>query len=217
MESIGQILPRAIQEVQVQSETDPPAPRLASVGYTERWREWVERQEIPSRLWSASFETGEPSSALTRVLQFIEGEELRDGCCLALMGPTGIGKTYAMVAGLRTHYRGGGQFWYFPALCSAVLDRENGREVFTSARNTRLLALDDLGVEYLKAGGMLEALIDELFWYREGNSLATMVTTNLLPEQLRDRLSDRVVDRLRGDWGRLYVVTGQSYRGRETT
>jgi len=173
-------------------------------------------QEIPRRLYDASLDAGEQTPAVLRVRQFIE-TEIQQGCCLALMGPTGVGKTYAMVAALLSSARangGGGQFWYVPAFCSAILNREEGREVFLSARNTGLLALDDFGVEYLKAGGMLEALVDELIWYREGNNLATILTTNLMPDQMKERLSDRIVDRLRGDWGRLFVCVGESFRGK---
>jgi hypothetical protein len=49
-------------------------------------------------------------------------------------------------------------------------------------------------------------------WFREGEGLATVITTNLTGEDLRARLSDRVVDRLRGQWASLFAVTGENFR-----
>jgi len=54
--------------------------------------------------------------------------------------------------------------------------------------------------------------VDEIIWAREGNARATIITTNLMPDDLRARCSDRIVDRLRGEWGSLYVVPGASRR-----
>ena len=120
--------------------------------------------------------------------------------------------TYAVAALLRVFRGLDPQFWYFPALCGALLDREHGRDVLESVKNAWLLALDDFGAEYLKSGGLLDAFIDELFWHREGNGLPTILTTNLMPGELKDRISDRIADRLKGEWGWLRVIPGESLR-----
>ena len=75
-----------------------------------------------------------------------------------------------------------------------------------------LLVLDDLGTEYAKVGGFLDATLDEIVWYREANLLPTLITTNLTPDGMRDRLSDRIVDRLRGSWARIVACGGESRR-----
>ena len=80
------------------------------------------------------------------------------------------------------------------------------------AKRTELAVFDDFGAEYLKDGGLVEAFIDEIIWTREGEILATIISTNLTADQLRERLSDRIVDRLRGSWGRVVSVPGESLR-----
>jgi len=74
----------------------------------------------------------------------------------------------------------------------------------------------DLGVEYLKPGGLLEVMLDEIVWRRENLALATIFTTNLSPEELRDRLSDRIISRLRG-WGKTMRVNGPDLRESPTS
>jgi len=194
------------------------AKEQATIHRIKEWATLAREREIPLRLRDASFDDGQECPALGRTHGYVV-QELSQGACLVLMGPTGVGKTYAAVAAIRDHLiRTGtwGDFWYFPALCSAMMtqDREQQLDAKRALKSEKLLVLDDFGGEYLKPGGFLESLIDEAIWYREGNILPTILTTNLMPDQMKERLSDRIVDRLRGDWGRLFVCVGESFRGK---
>lgn len=194
------------------------AKEQAIIQRSKEWATLAREREIPLRLRDASFEKGQECPSLQRAEQYVV-QEVSQGVCLVLMGPTGVGKTYAAVAAIRDHLMRTatwGDFWYFPSLCSALMnqDRETQLDAKRALKSDKLLVLDDFGGEYLKPGGFLESLIDEAIWYREGNILPTILTTNLMPEQMKERLSDRIVDRLRGDWGRLFVCVGESFRGK---
>jgi DNA replication protein DnaC len=164
---------------------------------------------VPPRLAGADMLQGQRTLALEAAITYFN-EGLPAGRCLVLVGPTGVGKTYAAAALMRAVRHG--HFWYFPGLCGAWLDQDRRQESLALARTVRFAVFDDFGVEYAKNGGLVEAFLDEMIWHREANRLATVITTNLTTEQLRARLSDRIVDRLRGDWGRVYECPGESLR-----
>ena len=175
------------------------------------WESRATAGGIPRRYWDVCFETARPTAAILALQQFA-GAGLPAGRCGVLMGATGTGKTYASVALLRSATRFGWRFWYFPALVGAWLDSDRRADALRSALHTELVVLDDFGAEYVKHGGLVEALVDELIWTREAETLPTVITTNLTQDELRAKLSDRLVDRLRGEWGWLYAVSGPSER-----
>jgi DNA replication protein DnaC len=177
----------------------------------ERWR-WVrERAGVPKRLWDAGLALGDRTPALERVREYVAGER-QDGCCLVLTGPTGVGKSYAAVAAMHRFPIREQRFWYFPALCGALLDPARRNSALENVKAMRFAVLDDFGVEYVKDGGIIETFLDEIIWAREAESLPTIITTNLTTDALKARLSDRLVDRLRGEWGRIFECPGQSLR-----
>lgn len=178
----------------------------------ERWESRATAGGIPRRYWDASYEAARPTAAITALQRFAQDGGIRSGRCGVLMGATGTGKTYASVALLRAATNQWWRFWYFPALVGAWLDSDRRGAALKSALETDLVVLDDFGAEYVKQGGMVEALVDELIWTREAEMLPTVITTNLTLDELRTKLSDRLVDRLRGSWGWLYAVTGPSER-----
>lgn len=193
----------------------PAAPTL-SLDEQERtwWLGAASALGVPTRLIPASLTAGRPSLAVEAVQAFLS-VDADAGRCLVLMGNTGTGKSWAAAAALRAWAPRRSlrpRFFYFPALCGALLDPVRRADALGHACAAGLVVLDDVGTEYLKAGGLLDALVDEIVWTREANQRLTVVTTNLLREELTARLSDRIVDRLRGDWGRLYAVTGPSFR-----
>ena len=178
------------------------------------WEDAAPKIGVPRRSFGASLEGGLASPALDRVRQYIQNDEMRKGQCLVLTGPTGVGKTYAAVAALRAQPHSPRRFFYFPALCGAVLDSDRRREALDAAKCVHFVVLDDFGTEYVKDGGLLQAFIDEIVWHREGAILPTIITTNLTRDQLKERLSDRIVDRLRGDWSSVFAAAGPSLRVR---
>ena len=183
------------------------------------WQIHSARLGIPPRLLDARLhrDATQATDAVKVVRDYCEGEMAR-GHCLVLSGPAGVGKSYAAVAALHTaivrHYRIG--FFYFPTLCTALLDSVRRPAALDCAKESAVVTFDDFGAEYTKqGGGFLATLVEEIIWHREGHNLPTLVTTNLTADQLRERCSDRIVDRLRGSWGRVVELPGASLRGTE--
>lgn len=178
----------------------------------QRWLDEGRAMGIPTRLMDASFTAGRDTEVLNRARVYAQ-EEYEHGKCLVLMGPTGVGKTYGAISAMRA-IKSPSRFWYFPALCGALLDQDRRAKTLQEVKETPFVVLDDFGAEYLKVGGLLDAFIDEIIWHRESEEQSMILTTNLLPDQLRERLSDRIVDRLNSQWGALFVVPGESLRER---
>lgn len=180
------------------------------------WCAFAQSIGIPRRFHPASFRHARPSRAITAAQGYVEHGACDRRESLVLAGPTGVGKSYAAICVLRaisrtdtppTH-RG---FVYFPGACAALLDSDRRPEMFARLTRTTILVLDDFGVEYAKEGGFLDALTDEIIWHREAHELPTIITTNLTTTLLRERCSDRVMDRLRG-WGAIVECPGDSLR-----
>lgn len=175
-----------------------------------RWQRWAPKAGVPKRLLIATLDGGKPTPAIKRIAEFCIKGDLAAGRCLVLTGPTGVGKTFAAVAALRMV--GQGRFWYFPAVCGALLDPDRRGAMLEAVKATRFVVFDDFGVEYVKEGGLVDAFLDEIIWHREAESLPTIITTNLTTDALKVRLPARLVDRLRGDWGRIFECPGESLR-----
>jgi DNA replication protein DnaC len=208
---LSEILDRVTSKVQLEPDPTPEErERRAREAEERAWLSVAPKIGVPRRLSGASFEGGLPSPMLVRVRQYVEGRELEDGQCLMLAGPTGVGKTYASVSALRA-YRRGGRFFYFPGLCGALLHANRSGDALEAVKRVPFVVLDDFGTEYVREGGLVETLLDEIIWHRESEILPTIITTNLTGAQLKDRLSDRIVDRLRG-WGHVFTASGGSLR-----
>jgi DNA replication protein DnaC len=177
----------------------------------QQWDALVERDGIPLRLATAvECDTAQPSEAMTRAELYMR-DSFWSGECLLLAGATGIGKSYAAIAALKMAPRAARGFRYFPALCGELLDPQRRQAALAYVKEQHFMVFDDIGVEYVKDGGLVEAFFDEIVWHREGNEMPTIFTTNLTAEQLKTRLSDRIIDRLRG-WGTVCAVGGPSLR-----
>jgi DNA replication protein DnaC len=181
------------------------------------WQIHSARLGIPERLLHARLDG--PTTAAQRAAREYLERDLAEGRCLVLAGPAGVGKTHAAVgllhaALLQERHIG---FLYFPALCGRLMDSLQRPPALTAAKSSAVVVFDDYGAEYqTRARGFLAPLIEEIIWHREGNRLPTVITTNLIADQLVQRSSDRVADRLRGEWGRVIELPGESLRGRET-
>ena len=80
-------------------------------------------------------------------------------------------------------------------------------------RSQPMLAIDDMGLEpseVLDYGNVLNPVID-LISYRYTEQLFTIVTTNLKPEQIRQKYGDRIADRFNEMMERIIFYNG-SYR-----
>ncbi len=77
----------------------------------------------------------------------------------------------------------------------------------------KMLAIDDLGTEPTEVqeyGNRMNPVID-LFYKRYDMQLFTIITTNLLPDEIRQKYGDRVADRLNEMACRI-VFENESYR-----
>lgn len=192
---------------------DPPPPteQERAAAKAAAWTRRATLLGIPPRLQPASLESSAPTPALQRTRQFL-ATEAPQGRCLLLCGPTGVGKSYAAAAALRTWPQPGGQFLYWPDLCTRLLHHDSYQDAIATATAAALVVFDDFGAEYLKDGGLLAAHLDSIIWRRHAYFLPTILTTNLTPDQLHQRFSDRILDRLSHEWASIYVITHDSLR-----
>ena len=85
---------------------------------------------------------------------------------------------------------------------------------FEKIRSKKMLAIDDMGLEpaeVMDYGNILNPVID-LLSYRYDEQLFTIVTTNLKPNEIRQKYGDRIADRFNEMMERIIFYNG-SYRG----
>ncbi len=179
------------------------------------WPRLVTALNVPPRLYTASFEASQDTAAVRAVREFLD-DPANTGRCLNLLGPTGVGKTYAAVCGLRRAaiWRCRPErtcYWPMAPLARQLLGDERD-PVLDDCLTAEFLVLDDVGGTYVKQGGLVEALLEELLCEREAHERRTLLTSNLPAPALMQALGDRVADRLRGDWGVIVSLPGESLR-----
>ena len=137
---------------------------------------------------------------------------------LLLLGPTGTGKTHQAYGALR-YLAPAGIAWHWTATSSAnmyaALRPRSGVDSETEFRkyaHARLLMLDDLGAA--KSSEWTEEINFRLINHRYENQLPTIITSNVLPKELTERVGERVASRLVGMSDRV-VIRGQDRRGEE--
>ena len=88
------------------------------------WDDLAPRLKVPSRYLDVSFETSTKTPVITATEDFVEDEDLW-GKCLAILGPTGVGKTLAGFCALRRfavwNPRSRACWWSVAALVRAFL------------------------------------------------------------------------------------------------
>jgi len=209
---------------------------LHRAGYS--WYLRAHRGSFPRPYWAADLNTALQTESVQEVRGFWqppEPEELDDvdsdtdteerapeplaaAGALILCGPTGIGKTFAQIAGLAYGTLDEElAFFTFGRLVRALLNPEEQKAALASAIETPIVMIDDLGTAYLKADGLAEALIEEIICERELAGRMLLGTSNLRAARLAEVLGDRVADRLAGSWGRIVEVRGPSLRRQALT
>ena len=167
---------------------------------------------VPENLLRATFENFSPFDA--EEVKFVQ--EIKFFCVnsrgfLFLLGRLGTGKSHLAVAALRTF--GKGWFIKHNSLLSAhraTYHDKNAFDPIQRAKAARLFVLDDLG---FSVGGRDELpLLHEVLDYRHEERLPTIITSNLLYEELAPVLGDRMRDRLRESTHRVFMFTGDSQR-----
>lgn len=143
-----------------------------------------------------------------------------NGPSLLLLGPTGVGKTYQAYGILRAlAVAGVSAPWIATSSADlyAALRPRAGVDSETEFRryaHARLLLVDDLGAA--KSSEWTEEINFRLVNHRYENQLPTLLTSNVLPKQLADRLGDRVASRLTEMCERT-VITGQDRRRKDAS
>ncbi len=134
---------------------------------------------------------------------------------ITLMGPTGTGKTHLAAAiVLERLARGDGVFF---AVVPDLLDYlrrtyspdnpETYDEVLDALRGVDLLLLDDLGAH--STTPWAREKLYQLFSYRYLQSLPTIITTNVAPDDLDPRLASRLFDHQQN---KVYEIDTRDYR-----
>ena len=162
---------------------------------------------------------------LRRAVQAVIEWYNQESGALILMGGCGVGKTHIAKAVLKVS---GGPFsvlkwlenggvetvknavFYAEAdLLADIRKSYNGHSaseasIIRGCQRTRLLILDDIGVGYIKEESQrwYEDIMWRIFDTRASGNMATMITTNLSPVELKARLGVRAYSRLQQMMGR---------------
>lgn len=129
------------------------------------------------------------------------------GPSLLLLGPTGVGKTYAAYGALRAYAAQGGPAPIKIATAADLYAELRPRpgvdaeEVFTGYATAPVLFIDDLGAA--KSSEWVEEINYRLVNHRWNHQLATLITSNVPTRELGTYLGERVASRLTGMCSRL--------------
>jgi len=180
------------------------------------WQRDARLLGVPSRLVPSALygEAIRETPALLYSRQYVEGGDLKAGASLVLLGPASRGKTFAAAAVLRAAAGWGSRsFIHFPGFVGALLDPARRPTALEAAKTTRLVILDEIGGGYIKPGGLVEPLFEEIIFWRHGEFRPTIFTSNLTGDEFSAQFSDRVIDRIR-EWGPVWACGGPSLRER---
>lgn len=86
---------------------------------------------------------------------------------------------------------------------------------FRRLRERQMLAIEDMGrepVEVLDYGNVLNPVID-LLEYRYNAQLFTIITTNLVPKEIRERYGNRIADRFNEMFDKV-IFANETYRNK---
>jgi len=165
---------------------------------------WI-KAGIPLRFQGVSFDELDPTPQLVACREYARNirENVRRGLGLILKGAVGTGKTTAACAiakaasdaGITVHlvrpyrlvddldtYRGFG-------------DTEGFRNLERRLKDAGLLILDDFGLERFESWA--EQKVESIISDRYDECRATVITTNLANDDLRDKYRERILDRLK--------------------
>jgi DNA replication protein DnaC len=122
---------------------------------------------------------------------------------LLMIGGTGLGKTHLSSAIAKVVIENGYFVTYESAqkIFDLFEDKKFGRNTYADTEkfsSSDLLIIDDLGTEHITA--LSVSILYNLINERCNNSKATIISTNLSPEELRSVYKPRIFSRLLGDF-----------------
>lgn len=186
----------------------------------------IESAGVPRRLQSASLRSytscgGEQQQAHRLVCEYAKDlpAKLDSGDGLILMGNMGTGKTHLAVGLINASAKVHGvasRYITAPALFTRVRASYSGNgeteaSILAEYAKTPLLVLDEIGVG--KGSDSELNLLYAILGSRYDECRPTILVTNLMSEDLKAWLGDRVVDRLK-ETSPVVLFTWESYRGR---
>lgn len=170
-------------------------------------RDVLWRRIIPQRFHAASLDSLDGET----VDQIHGWAERPAGRSLVLLGPVGVGKTWAALAACRPAHDAGLDVAYWPTgMLLDVLRPSSTAEVeIADVIDVDRLILDDLGVE--RPTDWTAERLDLIIDGRWRDERPTVVTSNLAPDALRAQIGDRTFDRIMGD-AVILRLSGRSRR-----
>lgn len=166
--------------------------------------QWAERAGVPERVVQAIAELRD-TEAVTRARHWLEGPQ----SWLLMLGATGTGKSVAAGCVLREAMGAGKSgAWVQAADFARLAGGFDGAADHLGA--VGLLVVDDVGTEH--ASDFARATMAGVLLTRHEARLRTVLTSNLDGPGLRQRLGERLGDRIRGECS-VVTLAGKSMRG----
>jgi len=184
-----------------------------------RYKKALRLSGIPIAYWDknfANFEEGQNKKAIQKIQEFLRESRWKEGKGLLLVGPVGAGKTH--LAAAIVHELSKQDVFVLFVFVADLLDAlretydaeyEEQENLFDLVREARVLVLDDLGTEKISEWTIEK--ITQILNYRYNNKLSTIVTTNLVPQELRRRIGERAFSRLMG-MCEVIPIVGEDWR-----
>ncbi|NLO71984.1 MAG: ATP-binding protein [Porphyromonadaceae bacterium] len=132
---------------------------------------------------------------------------------IMIRGSVGVGKTLIMQATTATLQHMGSKAVFTHISDLNELYRQEDREAIENLKHINVLAIDDVGMyaPIVNVYGNIINPFDDIIDFRYRQNKATMITTNLTAEQIKEMFGLRTLDRLR-EMCNDYTLTGKSMR-----
>lgn len=189
------------------------------------YKQSIEKANIPLRFRESSFNnyvcnTEKQKEALKKCLIYSENimENIKKGNGLFLCGTYGTGKTHLAISILKELIKKNGVGVYVKTM-SMLRDirssyqresKHTEQQIIDKYVYKGLLVLDEVGVQYGTENEKL--LIFDVINGRYENYKPTIIISNLSVKEVKEYLSERVFDRLRGDKESLVIFDWESHR-----
>lgn len=169
---------------------------------------------MPERYWDASLSNlNIPTEFHAPLNEWLKNPKLM----LILSGPPGTGKTYICAAILNIlwhnkevrYFRDSDLYMHAK---EAIKRGWDGCKQMISLCDCKYLIIDDLGVDEVTSYNLVcwENLIN--YRYNKNKSFFTVITTNLLPTQIKEKYSERFYSRMFDKENELIVLHGYNLR-----
>lgn len=190
------------------------------------------RRDFPQRLSHATFYAWanrqssplEDEKARSRLMRLCsgfgasDGKKYLEGPSIAFYGPPGGGKTYAAVCVAKEAAWIGrtSRYTTVSGLAREVRSTFHSRskdteeEILKRYIETQLLILDEIGAG--SGSDHERAMFQDVLYERYNRKRPSILISNLMQDDLKRALGDRIVDRLREDGGFLLPFLGESRR-----